>query len=32
MTLDEVKQFIMENKKGLVVGAIVALAIRALLS
>lgn len=31
MTLDEIKQFIRENKKGLIVGAIAALAVRALI-
>lgn len=30
MTLDEVKQFIRDNKKGLIVGAVAALVIRAL--
>jgi predicted negative regulator of RcsB-dependent stress response len=31
MSLDEIKRFISENKKGLIVGAIAALAIRALI-
>lgn len=31
MTIEEIKQFIYENKKGLIVGAVVALLIRGLI-
>lgn len=32
MTLEEIKQFIIENRKGIIVGAVAALIIRAILS
>lgn len=31
MTIEEIKQFIMENKKGLIVGAVCALLLRGLI-